>query len=180
MLTGGYTRVGQASFPGAPSGGLHFTASFGRHLVLGLTGSAARARQAYDLYLPGPWYDISRPGRWVSQVHNYAYAGHLLVGYRSSYARPWSLTVAPSVGLNVVGSREKRGGEKLGFGLWTNLSYHPRPGSRLRLEAVLHPRILTKGPRVTDVSRAFGDVNLLVCDAQLGLSLDLRRDPAKP
>lgn len=102
------------------------------------------------------------------------------MGYRTSYARAWSLTVAPSAGLNVVGSREKQGGEKPGFGLWTNLSYHPRPGSRLRLEAILHPRILTKGPRVFDGEMAFSDVNLLVCDAQLGVSLDLRRDPAKP
>lgn len=55
MLSGGYTRVGQASFPGAPSLGLHFTTSFGRHLVLGLTGSAARARHAYTTVIDRSW-----------------------------------------------------------------------------------------------------------------------------
>lgn len=176
LLTSGYTRVGQASFPGAPSVGLHGTFSFGRHLVLGLTGSAARARHDYRLFAGNGWGG----GYWTTTVHNYAYSGHLLVGYRTSYARPWSLAVAASAGPNEVGHREVRGGLKLGAGLWANLSYHPRPGSRLRLEAVLHPRVLSQGPMVFDAAVAFSDVNLLVLDAQLGVSLDLRRDPAKP
>ncbi|GAA4385360.1 hypothetical protein GCM10023186_28640 [Hymenobacter koreensis] len=172
MVTGGYAHLGEKSFPGAPAVGLHGSVDIGRHVALGLTATAARARHPHELTIGSTW----RPSRTVSELHNYLYSAHAVLAYRTNNASRWALTVGPTFGVDAVGRKEQHGAaNKIGLGVWNNLTYRHLWGSRFNLEAVFHPRILSRGPTLQDADVPFSDVNLLVLDIQLGLSFDLKK-----
>lgn len=168
MLTGGYAYVGQKSFTGAPALGLHTLFPVKQHLAVGVIATAARAKQQHTLYI----WDFDG-GRTVNTLHNYLFSAHALLGYRRNFSKHLGLLAGPTVGYTAVGRREQGTADKLGAGLWLNLTYRNVLGSRFHLEAVAHPRVLTKGPQIEDANPPFSDINLVIWDAQVGISYGL-------
>ncbi|OWP62592.1 hypothetical protein CDA63_13195 [Hymenobacter amundsenii] len=178
LLTGGYTRVGEKSFNGAASGGLHTVFPLGRHLAAGVGLTAARNRQDYQELLPN--YDPFDPAglpRVITAYHNSLYSLQGFVAGRMQLAPRLELLAGPSVGLYLVGARERSSEVKAGFGLWSSLTYRRLGGSRFNLEGLFHLRWLLASVPVQDADFRFADQRLFVWDAQVGLSYDLRKQP---
>ncbi|SDX45632.1 hypothetical protein SAMN04488069_101430 [Hymenobacter psychrophilus] len=176
MLMGGYTRVGEKSFTGTASGGLNTVFPLGRRVVAGVGLTAARNRQPYRELLPGDPFE-GLPDRVITTYHNSLYSLHGFVAGRLNLAPRLELLAGPSAGLYVVGARERSAEAKVGFGLWSNLTYRQLWGSRFNLEGLFHPRLLLASVPVQDADFRFANQRLGVWDAQLGLSYDLRKQP---
>ena len=174
LLTGGYTRVGEKSFTGAASGGLHAVLPLGRHVAAGVGLTAARNRQDYQEFLPG---FLGVGGRNITEYHNSLYSLQGFVAGRLPLASRLEVLAGPSAGLYFVGARERSTEAKAGFGLWSSLTYRQLGGSRFNLEAVFHPRLLLPSLPVEDADYRFNNRRLFVWDAQVGLSYDLRKQP---
>lgn len=173
-LLGGYTRVGEASFTGAPSAGLQATFPIGRHLAGGVGIQAARNRQDYREFIPG---FLGVGGRTITEYHNFLYSLHGFVGGRAPIGQHLEATLGPSAGLYAVGARERSDEARLGFGLWAGLSYTIPGSRRFGLEAVFHPRLLLRNVPVEDASSRFDGRRLFIWDAQVGGSYQLRKQP---
>ncbi|MFD2783951.1 hypothetical protein [Hymenobacter rubripertinctus] len=178
LLTGGYTRVGENSFTGAASGGLHTVFPLGRHVAAGVGLTAARNRQNYREFLPNadPFDPAGRP-RAITEYHNSLYSLQGFVAGRMQLAPRLELLAGPSAGLYFVGARERSTEAKAGVGLWSSLTYRQLGGSRFNVEALFHPRLLLTSLPVDDADFRFGNQRLFIWDAQVGLSYDLRKQP---
>lgn len=174
QLFGGYTRVGEASFTGAPSAGLQATFPIGRHLVGGIGFQTARNRQDYTEFVPG---FLGRGGRTYTEYHNFLHSLHGYLGGRIAVGQHLEATLGPSVGVYVVGSRERSDEARLGFGLWSGLSYAIPGSHRLGLEVAFHPRLLLLNAPVEDASFRFDGRRLFIWDALVGVSYRLRKQP---
>ncbi|WBA43340.1 hypothetical protein [Hymenobacter canadensis] len=174
QLLGGYTRVGEASFTGALSAGLQATFPIGRHLVGGVGFRAARNRQDYQEFILGLPGEV---GRTITVYHNFLYSLHGFVGGHIAVSQHLEATLGPSAGLYVVGSRERADEVRLGFGLWSGLSYAIPNSRRFGLEAVFHPRLLLPNIPAEDVSFRFDGRRLFTWDTQVGISYQLRKQP---
>lgn len=174
QLSAGYTRVGEDSFTGAPSVGLQTTFPIGRHLAGGVGVGAARNRQNYQEFIPG---FLGFGGRSITEYHNFLYSLHGFIGGRIAVGQHLEATLGPSAGLYVVGSRERSDEARLGFGLWSGLSYTIPSSPRLGLEAVFHPRLLLPNVPMEDASFRFDGRRLFIWDAQVGVSYRLRKQP---
>jgi|GEM_PF-6133326 len=168
MLTGGYAYVGQPSFRGTPAVGLHTLFPAGRHLSVGILATAARTRQQHTLNI----YNFGG-SRTVQTLHNHLFSAQALLGYRFSFTDRIGFVTGPTIGYAAVGRREQGTADKLGAGLWANATYRRILGSRFNLEALVSPRVLSKGPVVEDGELPFSDVNLVVWDVQVGISYGL-------
>ncbi|MBT9394664.1 hypothetical protein KLP40_15945 [Hymenobacter sp. NST-14] len=178
LLTGGYTRVGETSFTGAASGGLHAVLPLGRHVAAGVGLTVARHRQNYQDIIPSddPFDPASLP-RVITEYHNSLYSLQGFVAGRLQLAPRLEVLAGPSAGLYLVGARQRSTEAKAGFGLWSSLTYRQLGGSRFNLEAVFHPRLLLASLPVEDADYRFKNRRLCVWDAQVGLSYDLRKQP---
>lgn len=174
LLTGGYTRVGEASFSGVASASLHTVFPIGQHIAAGVGVGAGRNRQAYQDFIS---YADAGSGRAISAYHNHIYSLQGFLAARLAIASHLEATLGPSAGLYLVGARERSDEVKAGFGLWSNLTYKHVGGSRFNLEAVVHPKVLSASAPVEDANFRFGDQRLFVWDAQVGISYDLKRRP---
>ena len=174
MLTGGYTRVGEDSFSGVASAGLHTVFPLGRHVVAGVGVSAGRNRQAHQEFIPGP-EEIG--GRTITAYHNHLTSLQGFLAGRFAVTSHLDAALGPSAGLYLVGARERSDELKPGFGLWSNVTYKRIGGSRFNLEAVFHPKLLLRSFPVEDVNFRFDDQQIFVWDAQVGISYDLKRQP---
>ena len=168
MLTGGYAYVGQPSFRGAPAVGLHTLFPAGRHLAVGILATAARARQQHTLNI----YNFGG-SRTVQTLHNHLFSAQVLLGYRFSFTERIGFVAGPTIGYAGVGRHEQGTADKLDAGLWANATYRRILGSRFNLEALVSPRVLSKGPVVEDGELPFSDVNLVVWDVQVVISYGL-------
>ncbi|GAA3950289.1 hypothetical protein GCM10022406_35160 [Hymenobacter algoricola] len=168
MLTGGYAYLGQKSFQGAPALGLHTLFPVGQHLAVGVLVTAARARQEYPLYL---WNFGG--GRTVNTLHNHLFSAQALLGYRLSLTDRLGFVTGPTVGYTAVGRREQGTSDKVGAGLWANITYRRIFGSRFHLEGLVNPRLLLKGPQAEDGDLPFATTTLWVWEGQAGISYGL-------
>lgn len=169
QLSVGYTYVGQKSFTGVPTIGLHTFFPMGKRLAVGVLATGARARQHYPLYI----WSFGSPSRTVSVVHNHLFSAQALVGYRTTLTERLGLVVGPTVGYTAIGRREQGTSDKLGAGLWAGVTYRRLWGTRFNLEANINPRVLSQGPSAEDTTMPFADTNLWLWDAQVGISYGL-------
>lgn len=178
LLTGGYTRVGEKSFTGAVSVGLHTVFPLGRHVAAGGGLTVARNRQDYQDFLPSddPFDPAGFP-RAITEYHNSLYSLQGFLAGRLPLAPRLELLAGPSAGLYFVGARERSTEAKPGFGLWSSLTYRHLGGSRFNLEGLFHPRLLLASLEVEDADYRFSNRRLFAWDAQVGLSYDLRKQP---
>ena len=174
MLTGGYTRVGENSFSGTGSAGLHGFFTLGQHVALGAGITAGRNRQPYQEFIPG---FMGFGGRTITAYHNSLHSLEGVLAGRLALAPRLEVMLGPSAGFYVVGARERSDEVKPGFGLWSNLTYKHLCGSRFNLEAVFHPKTLLRSAPVEDADFRFDDQRLFVWDARVGISYDLKRQP---
>jgi len=172
MLTGGYTRVGENSFSGTASAGLHGIFTLGQYFALGAGLTAGRNRQPYQEFIPGL---MGFGGRTVTAYHNSLYSLEGIVAGRLALAPRLEVMLGPSAGFYVVGAREWSDELKPGFGVWSNLTYKHLGGSRFNLEAVFHPKTLLHSAPVEDASFRFDDQRLFVWNARVGISYDLKQ-----
>lgn len=173
-LTGGYQYLGQEAFRGVPTLGIQVLLPVGRHLTVGLLGSAGRARQVQPYYI---WNFGG--GRTVDRVHNHFVTAEALLGYHFDPAARLSLVVGPTLGLAGVGRREQSTSTKLMGGLWAGATYRHVLGGRFNLEAAVHPQVLSKGPDEEDGNSTFATFSLKVLGMQAGLSYNLRKQPQR-
>ncbi|GGG54516.1 hypothetical protein [Hymenobacter glacieicola] len=172
---GGYTRVGEKSFTGAPAAGVHVVLPLGRRLVVGIGSTIARNHQPYQEFVPD--FDFTGGGRTITEYHNFLYSIQVLLAPRLKLGPRLEAVLGPSAGLYVVGSRERTDEVRAGFGLWSGLTYQQLWGSRFNLEVLFHPRMLRPNLQVEDASFRFDGQQLFVWDAQLGISYNLRKQP---
>ncbi|WP_375437733.1 hypothetical protein [uncultured Hymenobacter sp.] len=174
MLTGGYVRVGEKSFTGAPTSGLHTIFPVGKHGISGVTIQAARNRQPFQEIISRP------PGendRVITEYNNSLYSLQGFLAGRLMVAPHLEATLGPSAGLYLLGAKERTDELRLGLGLWSGLTYKQLGGGRFNLEALFHPRALLPNVPVEDANFRFDGQWLFVWDAQLGISYDLKRQP---
>jgi hypothetical protein len=172
LVTGGYARVGENSFTGTPAAGLAATLPVGRFLTGGVGFAAGRNRQQYQEFIPG---FMGVGGRTITQYHNFLYSLYGYVGGRIQVGPRVEAVVGPSVGLYVVGSRERSDEVRAGFGVWSGLTYQQVRGSRFNLELLFHPRMLSRNAPVEDADFRFYGRRLFIWEAGIGVSYNLRK-----
>ncbi|MDU0368903.1 hypothetical protein ACFPAF_00740 [Hymenobacter endophyticus] len=172
MVTGGYARVGEDSFTGAPAAGLVATLPVGRFLTGGVGFVAGRNRQQYQDFIPG---FMGVGGRTITQYHNHLYSLYGFIGGRVQVGPRVEAVLGPSAGLYLVGAREWSDEVRAGFGLWSGLTYQRIQGSRFNLELLFHPRMLSHNAPVEDADFRFDGQRLFVWEAGVGISYNLRK-----
>ena len=172
LVTGGYARVGEDSFSGAPAAGLVATLPVGRFLTGGVGFVAGRNRQQYQDFIPG---FMGVGGRTITHYHNYLYSLYGFMGGRVRVSPRIEAVLGPSAGLYPVGARERSEEVRAGFGLWSGLTYQRIQGSRFNLELLFHPRMLSHNAPVEDADYRFDGQRLFVWEAGVGLSYTLRK-----